>query len=266
VHGVQPAGRRATIVAASPQGEVAQARQVSVKFSEVVVPFGDLRRPDPMNVTCQGTVPAGTGRWANDRAWRYDFREVPVPGVRCTLKLRAEWKPIGASGDAAKPAAGESSRPAALNGSNEFSFGTGGPAVASMQPCDGGQIAEDQFFLLRLSGAAVEASVLANTWCEVEGIGDTRVVTLRGDDPTIELKIDRAWGPNVFVSVLAPCGRIRDVPWYSFFTWGWKEPAAWVRSFWCEGREYQVPTAMVDLGQARVQARRGAVEGRHQGA
>ncbi len=82
---------------------------------------------------------------------------------------------------------------------------------------------------------------------EREGVIDTRVVTLRGDDPTIALKIEPGWGPNVYVSVLALRGRIRDVPWYSFFTWGWKEPMNWVRSFWYEGREYQAPTAMVDL-------------------
>ena len=72
-------------------------------------------------------------------------------------------------------------------------------------------------------------------------------MSLRGNDPTVELKIDKSWGPNVYVSVLALRGRIRDVPWYSFFTWGWKEPLAWARSFWYEGREYQAPTAMVDL-------------------
>ena len=193
----------ATIVAVSPQGEVAQVRQVSVKFSEAVVPFGDLRQPDPMTVACQGVVPAGTGRWANDRVWLYDFREALGPGVRCTLKVRAEWKPISTSSGAAKPAAGESSRPAAgessrpaasdsskpvaLTGSIEFSFGTGGPAIVSVQPNDGGQIAEDQFFLLRLSGAAVEASVLANAWCEVEGIGERIGVRVIGGDAREQL-------------------------------------------------------------------------------
>lgn len=82
---------------------------------------------------------------------------------------------------------------------------------------------------------------------EREGVIDTRVVTLRGDDPTIELKIDKAWAPNVYVSVLALRGRIRDVPWYSFFRWGWRSPLEWARAFWYEGREYQPPTAMVDL-------------------
>ncbi|MEO8281465.1 MAG: alpha-2-macroglobulin family protein, partial [Ideonella sp.] len=82
---------------------------------------------------------------------------------------------------------------------------------------------------------------------EREGVMDTRVVTLRGDDPTIEVPIQAGWGPNVYVSVLALRGRIRDVPWYSLFTWGWREPINWVRAFWYEGRRYQAPTAMVDL-------------------
>ena len=90
-----------------------------------------------------------------------------------------------------------------------------------------------------------EATALLSV--EREGIIESRVVTLRGDDPTIDLKIEKTWGPNVYVSVLALRGRIRDTPWYSFFTWGWKEPLAWARSFWYDGREYQAPTAMVDL-------------------
>jgi uncharacterized protein YfaS (alpha-2-macroglobulin family) len=82
---------------------------------------------------------------------------------------------------------------------------------------------------------------------EREGIIDTRVVQLNGTDPTIELKVDEAWGPNVYVSVLALRGRIRDVPWYSFFTWGWKAPLEWARAFWYEGRHYEPPTPLVDL-------------------
>ena len=78
----------ATITSVSPQGEVAQVRQVTVKFSEAVVPFGDLRQPDPMGISCQGAAPAGGGRWANDRVWLYDFREALSPGARCTLKAR----------------------------------------------------------------------------------------------------------------------------------------------------------------------------------
>ena len=82
---------------------------------------------------------------------------------------------------------------------------------------------------------------------EREGVIDTRVITLRGDDPSFELKIDKAWAPNVYVSVLALRGRVREVPWSSFFDWGWKSPLEWARAFWYEGREWAAPTAMVDL-------------------
>ncbi|HZW74157.1 MAG TPA: alpha-2-macroglobulin family protein, partial [Caldimonas sp.] len=59
--------------------------------------------------------------------------------------------------------------------------------------------------------------------------------------------IEPTWGPNVYVSVLALRGRIRETPWYSFFTWGWREPLSWWQSFWHDSKEYQPPTAMVDL-------------------
>jgi hypothetical protein len=59
----------------SPHGEVAQVRQVTVKFSEPVVPLGDLRLPDPFRVQCVGATPSGSGRWINDRVWQFDFRE-----------------------------------------------------------------------------------------------------------------------------------------------------------------------------------------------
>ncbi|WP_225781493.1 alpha-2-macroglobulin [Xenophilus sp. Marseille-Q4582] len=82
---------------------------------------------------------------------------------------------------------------------------------------------------------------------EREGIIDTQVVQLNGQDPTVRLTVKPEWGPNVYVSVLALRGRLREVPWYSFFTWGWKAPREWWQAFWVEGREYVAPTAMVDL-------------------
>ena len=82
---------------------------------------------------------------------------------------------------------------------------------------------------------------------EREGIVHTEVVELNGQDPTIHLKIQEGWGPNVYVSALVLRGRLREVPWYSFFTWGYKAPREWWTSFWYEGREYVAPTALVDL-------------------
>lgn len=82
---------------------------------------------------------------------------------------------------------------------------------------------------------------------EREGVIETQVVQLNGQDPTVNLQIKDGWGPNVYVSVLALRGRLREVPWYSFFTWGYKAPREWWTSFWYEGREYVAPTALVDL-------------------
>ncbi len=78
---------------------------------------------------------------------------------------------------------------------------------------------------------------------EREGVIDTRVVQLSGQDPTISVPMKAEYGPNVYVSVLAVRGRMREVPWYSFFVWGWKEPLNW----WHEFRTYQGPGPIVDL-------------------
>jgi uncharacterized protein YfaS (alpha-2-macroglobulin family) len=82
---------------------------------------------------------------------------------------------------------------------------------------------------------------------ERNGIIETRAVELDGRDPTIELPVKAEWAPNVFVSVLAVRGRVREVPWYSLFSWGWKSPVEWWHAWRDEGQAYQAPTAMVDL-------------------
>jgi uncharacterized protein YfaS (alpha-2-macroglobulin family) len=82
---------------------------------------------------------------------------------------------------------------------------------------------------------------------ERDGILETRTVSLSGKDPTIEIPVKAEWAPNVFVSVLAVRGRLREVPWYSLFTWGWRQPVAWWHAFRDEGKLYQAPTALVDL-------------------
>lgn len=89
----------------------------------------------------------------------------------------------------------------------------------------------------------------ATAWVAIEreGVIETKVIQLSGKNPTFELPIAGAWAPNVYVSVLAVRGRVRDVPWYSFFTWGWKAPSEWWDAYWNEGGDFQAPTAMVDL-------------------
>ena len=82
---------------------------------------------------------------------------------------------------------------------------------------------------------------------ERNGIVETRTVELDGRDPTLSVPVKAEWAPNVFVSVLAVRGRVRDVPWYSLFSWGWKSPVEWWHAWRDAGTDYQAPTAMVDL-------------------
>jgi uncharacterized protein YfaS (alpha-2-macroglobulin family) len=83
---------------------------------------------------------------------------------------------------------------------------------------------------------------------EREGVLATHVVHLEGNNPTVRLPVQAQWGPNVYVSVLALRGRLREVPWYSFFTWGWRQPRAWYHAYSQHEREpYHAATALIDL-------------------
>jgi hypothetical protein len=98
-----------------------------------------------------------------------------------------------------------------------------------------------------------EATALVTV--EREGVLDSRLVTLRGREPVVELPVPgpaadgsgASWSPDVYVSVLLVRGRLRDAPWHSFFSWGWRDPADWWRAFRYEGRDWRAPTAAVDL-------------------
>jgi uncharacterized protein YfaS (alpha-2-macroglobulin family) len=94
-------------------------------------------------------------------------------------------------------------------------------------------------------------SATALVTVEREGVLDAKVVQLSGRSPVVELPIpaaaDGGWAPNVHVGVFVLRGRLREAPWWSFFTWGWKEPSSWWQAFRHESADFRAPTAMVDL-------------------
>lgn len=153
----------ATIDKFSPQGEIRSVCQVAVRFSEDVIAFGDPKAATPFNIAC---AEAGQGRWLDARAWVFDFgRDLP-PGTLCSFRLKPDTKPLAGGG---------------FTGKTEFTFSTGGPAVLSSQPYQGhNAIDEDQTFILRLNGAANEASVIEKAWCAAEGVGERIPVALTG--------------------------------------------------------------------------------------
>ncbi len=65
----------------SPSGNRERGSQVSVRFSEQVVPFGDPRSlTDPFDIVCPEK---GAGRWADGRNWVYDFEKDLPAGIQC---------------------------------------------------------------------------------------------------------------------------------------------------------------------------------------
>ncbi len=68
---------------------------------------------------------------------------------------------------------------------------------------------------------------------EREGVLETRQVALSGTNPTFTVQIKPEWGPNVYVSVLALRGRIRDSAQNPDLSWGESASA--------------LPTALIDL-------------------
>ncbi len=201
-----------SVTRATPQGEVAQVRQVVVAFDQAVVPFGDLRQADPYGVACQGANVAGSGRWLDDKRWVYDFREAVPPGVRCVVTLKDGWKPTARATNAApspqpSPASGRAGAAETVSGPREFSFSTGGPAVVSLSP-GGGRIEEDQHFLFRLNGPAVESTLATGAWCEVQGLGEKIPLTVvTGAVRDDVLKARRITGPAGDRVILARCAR-----------------------------------------------------------
>lgn len=79
---------------------------------------------------------------------------------------------------------------------------------------------------------------------EREGVVETFVRPLVRHDPVVEIPVKAEWAPNVFVSVMVVRGRLHDVPWYSFFQWGWRAPTEWYKE-WRSGAPQA--TAFVDL-------------------
>jgi hypothetical protein len=152
-----------TLTSLTPQGEVAQVRQVVANFDQSAVNFGAPKAPAPLAVACSSGDSAqtgqGTGRWLSDKRWVFDFADDLPSGVRCTVTPAPGFKsPAGV----------------ALKAAARYAFNTGGPFVRDMYPPSYGAdaIDEQQLFLLQLSGPATAASLSEHVWCGVEGIGE----------------------------------------------------------------------------------------------
>ena len=75
----------------APQGTVKEIRQVTARFSEPMVSFGDPQLADPFDIRC---AEKGSGRWVDARTWSYDFERNLPGGVACRFALKAGVKTL----------------------------------------------------------------------------------------------------------------------------------------------------------------------------
>ena len=122
------------ITSLSPQGEVAQVRQVVAKFDQSTVNFGDPKAPAPLSLSCSDAqATKGSGRWISDREWAFEFEADLPPGISCTLQLRSGLK---------------SASSAVFTGPTSYKFNSGGPFVQSLRPGSYEAIDEEQYFAM----------------------------------------------------------------------------------------------------------------------
>jgi hypothetical protein len=144
----------------SPQGQVKKVRQVAVRFTGQMVPFGDPRELDPFDINCPEK---GKGRWADGRNWVYDFEQDLPAGVSCNFKLKSNLKSV--AGDT-------------VSTGQVYAFNTGGPAILRQLPGHWESIDENQMFILGLDAPVKHETILKNAWCSVEGINEPVPVQL----------------------------------------------------------------------------------------
>lgn len=59
-----------------------------------------------------------------------------------------------------------------VSGTTQFEFNTAGPSVVRITPREGNRIADDQAFILVLTGTARPDTITQRAWCRVEGLGE----------------------------------------------------------------------------------------------
>lgn len=152
----------AQITQFSPQGTVAKVESIKLSFDKAVMAFGDGQAPPPVLVACDDPELKGAGRWLDDRRWTYEFASNPGPGISCRIELDPAFQTL-------------TNEP--ITGKTSFTFQTGGPMISQSRPY-GSTIDEDQVFVLRFNGAVDPDTVLANSRCLVQGLGEA--VPVRG--------------------------------------------------------------------------------------
>ncbi len=134
-------------------GAAGAVERYTIRFSQPMVPLGDPRAPAPFTTACQGT-----GRWVDQQTWVFDFAAALSGDAKCSFDAAKGLKSVAGY---------------ALNGRATYSVDAGGPSARAVLPSgDSDEIEEDQVFLVAATQMPTRASVAANAYCAVDGIGE----------------------------------------------------------------------------------------------
>ncbi|WP_404335602.1 alpha-2-macroglobulin family protein [Sphingomonas sp. MMS12-HWE2-04] len=175
-----PLGAIAAFGDNSPQVEMATPgvgdgaiERFTARFNQPMVPLGDPRAAGPFDVECPV---GGEGRWVDQQTFVHEFAS-PLPGgVTCTFTLKAKLKSVAGY---------------EVRGQTKFTVDSGGPIARAVLPSRyGSEIEEDQVFLVAANLAPDRASVGANAYCAVDGIGEKIPVDVLPADVAPKLVAD----------------------------------------------------------------------------
>ncbi|HEU4961574.1 MAG TPA: MG2 domain-containing protein [Sphingomonas sp.] len=165
------------VVLATPGVGNGAIERFTARFNDAMVPLGDPRAASPFDVTC--AVP-GQGRWVDQRTYVYQFDHGLPGGASCRFALRDGLKTLQGF---------------AVEGQRTFTVDAGGPVARAVLPDEnGGDIEEDQVFLVAANMPAVPQSVAANAYCAVDGLGEKIPVQVL--KPTVAAKLLAAVGTD----------------------------------------------------------------------
>ncbi|WP_271300917.1 alpha-2-macroglobulin family protein [Sphingomonas sp. CV7422] len=155
----------AQVVLAQPGsgGQGGAVERYTIRFNQPMVPLGDPRAAAPFTTAC-----AGTGRWVDPQTWVFDFAAPLAGETQCAFEAAKHVRSVAGYD---------------LKGRSRFTVAAGGPrAIAVLPAGDDDTIEEDQVFLVAAPVAPTRASVAANAYCAVDGLGEKIPVDVLGRD------------------------------------------------------------------------------------
>ena len=162
-----------TVTLATPGNSAAGSGTVNrftLRFSEAMVPLGDARADAPADLSCSV---AATGRWADQQTYVFDFEKDLPGGLTCAVALKSALK---------------TQRGLAVGNAQKFIIDTGGPVVRSVMTSGiYGSIEEEQVFLVATNVPATSASVAANGYCAVDGVGEKIALNVLPTSTSLEI-------------------------------------------------------------------------------